>query len=74
MIVDCLITATNIYDKSSTLAKSITLDNTLTSGYPSTLYSVGIDYTSLLKIVLLKIQMKLTLSILSNIIQNRDLW
>ena len=73
MIVDCLITATNIYDKSSTLTKSITFDNTLTSGYRSTLYSVGTDYTSLLNIVLLGTQMKLTLSIPSNIIQNQDL-
>lgn len=45
--ISVLITATNIYDKSATLTKSITIDNTLTSGFRSTLYSTGTDYQNL---------------------------
>ena len=72
--VSVLITATNIYDKSATLTKSVTIDNTLSSGYRSTLYSASTNYQDLQSIILFGAQMKLTLSVPSNTIQNQDLW
>jgi len=66
LAVDVLITATNIYDKAAIVTKSITVNNTLASGYRSSLYSIGVDYTSLDNIVLLGSQMRLTLAVPSN--------
>ena len=72
--VSLLITATNTFDKSISLTKSMTIDNTLTSDFRSTLYSSKVDYSNLQNIVLLGAQMKQTLSIPQNYFKNQDLW
>ena len=71
--VSWLITATNINDKAATLSKSIIIDNTLSYNYRSTMYSLGVDYSSIENIVLLGSQMKQTLNTPNNWLQNNDL-
>ena len=53
-----LITATNPSEKSAVLTKSIIIDNSLSSGYASTLFSNKLDYTVIDSIALLSSQMK----------------
>ena len=69
--VNLIITAINIHDNTNSLTKTITVNNTVSDGFRSTLYETSYDYANMSSLTLLSSQMELILETPTDMLYGR---